>query len=93
MSRERMITRTINETVVGIMCLNVETASVEIKEYHITGEYTTDEALKKCKKLYETDELKLVHIDTMVTKELLYGMPEEEFMKYAVVLPPRNINK
>ena len=89
MARERMVTRTINETTVSIMALDVTTASVSIQKFKLSGTYTEDEALKACKKRYETDTLKLVHVDSMEETEILYGMPEDEFMKLAKVLPPR----
>ena len=92
--RERMITRTITETTVEVMTIDVTTAQVATLVYKLSGVFASeDEALKLCKKRYETDTLKLVHIDSMVQEEILYGMPEDEFMKLAKVLPPRVINK
>ena len=93
MARERMVTRTINETTVSIMALDVTTANVSIQDFKLSGTYTADEALKACKKRYETDTLKLVHVDHITETEILYGMPEDEFMKLAKVLPPRTVNK
>ncbi len=93
MARERMVTRTINETTVNVMIVDVTTANVTIQPLKLSGTYTEDEALKACKKRYETDTIKLVHVDSMEETEILYGMPEDEFMKLAKVLPPRQINK
>ena len=89
MARERMVTRTINESVVEIMTLDVTTANVEIKAYRLSGIFTDDEALKKCKKMYETETLKLVHVESNHTTEVLYGMLEDDFIRYAEILPPR----
>lgn len=83
--RERMITR----TVANVMCLNVTTANVTINDYTIGGTYTDSDLIKKCKKLFETDEFKLVHIESSKVKEILLGMTEEDFIRYAAVLPPR----
>lgn len=94
MARERMVTRTVMVTEVVVMCLNVTTAQVEINTYELTGSYDDNAtALKTVKKLYETDELKCVTVQEMVGKEILYGMPEIEFIKLAKVLPPRGTNK
>ena len=89
MSRKRMATRTVTQTSAKIMCLNVTTAEVTINEFTIGGTYTESELLKKCKSLFETDEFKLVHIESSKTEEILLGMTEEDFIRYATVLPPR----
>lgn len=93
MTRKRMITRTIMQTTAKVMTLNVTTAEVQILTYDIGGQYTDDELLKKLQRLFQTDELKLVHIESQVCNELLLGMNEEDFIRYAEVLPPRSTNK
>lgn len=87
--RARMITRTVTQTIAKVMCLNVTTADVTINEYTIGGTYTEVELLKKCKKLFETDEFKLVHIESSKVEEILLEMTEEDFIRYATALPPR----
>ena len=91
MARERMVTRTVTQTTAKIMCLNVTTAEVTINEYTIGGIYTEADLLKKCKALFETDEFKLVHIEQSKVEEILLGMTEEDFIRYATVLPPRKL--
>ena len=91
MARERMVTRTVTQTTVKVMCLNVTTAEVSINTYTIGGEYTEYDLLKKCKKLFETDDFKLVHIESVSVEEILLGMTEEDFIRYATVLPPRKV--
>jgi hypothetical protein len=93
MTRKRMITRTIMQTTAKVMTLNVTTTEVQILTYDIGGQYTDDELLKKLQRLFQTDELKLVHIESQVCNELLLGMNEEDFIRYAEVLPPRSTNK
>ena len=92
MARKRMITRTITQTTAQVMTLNVSTAEVQIHQYDIGGPYNDDELLSKLKKIFETDTLKLVHIESQVCKELLLGMCEEDFIRLAEVLPPRTQN-
>lgn len=89
MARERMVTRTVTQTTAKVMCLNVTTAEVYINDYTIGGTYSESDLLKKCKKLFETDEFKLVHIESLKVEEILLGMTEEDFIRYATVLPPR----
>lgn len=91
--KKRMVTRTIMQTTAKVMTLNVTTAEVQILTYDICGQYTDDELLKILQRLFQTDELKLVHIESQVCNELLLGMTEEDFIKYAEVLPPRSMNK
>ena len=89
MARLRMVTRTINETVVTAMVVSVADAKVDYSEYKLASTYTSEEALKYLKKHYESEEVKLVSVTNIQTEEKLYGMPESEFMALAKVLPPR----
>ena len=85
-----MVTRTVVVTTVEVMCLNVETAGVEINGYTISGTFTDNEtALKAVKKLHETNTYKCVAVQGMEETEILYGMSEIDFIKLAKVLPPR----
>lgn len=89
MARERMVTRTVPQTTAKVMCLDVTTAEVTINEYTIGGTYTDTDLLKKCKSLFETEDFKLVHIESTKVEEILLGMTEEDFIHYATVLPHR----
>lgn len=93
MARKRMITRTVEQTTAKVMALDVITAEVQIKAYTIGGRFKDEELLKNLKKLFETDTLKLVHIESQTCEEVLLGMEEEDFIRLAQVLPPRNANK
>lgn len=92
MARKRMITRTVMQTTANVMTLDVTTAEVQICQYDIGGQYTDDDLLKKLQKLFQTDILKLVHIESQTCNEVLLGMDEEDFIRLAKVLPPRNTN-
>ena len=89
MSRKRMITRTVEHTTAQVMTLDVTTAEVQVRTYNIGGKYNDEDLLKKLQKLFQTATIKLVHIETQQTEELLLGMPEDEFIRLAQVLPPR----
>ena len=90
MARERMVTRTVLVTKVQVICLNVEKVETKIETYELSGVYTsTEQVLKALKKLHETETFKLVAVQELVENEVLYGIPEAEFIKIAKVLPPR----
>lgn len=93
MTRKRMVTRTVEQTTAHVMTLDVTTAEVQVRPYDIGGHYTDEELLKKLQKLFQTDTLKLVHIESQYCKEVLLGMEEEDFIRLAKVLPPRTTNK
>lgn len=89
MARVRMVTRTINVTVAEVMAVNTTSCEVSIKELELTGEtFTEEKALKELKKLYETDELKLVAIQKLDVREEMYGLKEVDFLKVATKLDP-----
>ena len=90
MARERMVTRTVFETVVDVMVVNTENAQVEIVQKKLS--YQPDEvtALKYLQKNFDTETLKHVSIQGYRQDETLYGMSEQEFIELAKVLPPRN---
>lgn len=93
MARKRMVTRTIEQTTAQVMTLDVTTVEVQVKSYSIGGRFNDEELLKKLKKLFETDTLKLVHIESQTCEEVLLGMDEEDFIRLAKVLPSRTANK
>lgn len=91
MSRVPMVTRTIVTTKVNVMCLDVQTAEPCNKVVTVSRTCKDDEALmKKVRPLIESETLKAVYIVDKEEIETLYGMEEQEFIKYAKVLPPRN---
>lgn len=94
MAREKMVTRTVRQTTADVMTIDVITAEVQVSEFTIGGTYDSDEILlKKLQKVFQTDTLKLVHISSTTVEDLLLGMTEEDFIRYATVLPPRSSKK
>ena len=88
--RERMVTRTINATVVTVLCMDIVNASATTKEIEISGTYKNDsDLLKVLKKKYDTTNFVVVAIQKTETKEKLYGMTETDFMKYAKEMDSR----
>lgn len=94
MAREKMVTRTVTQTTAEVMTIDVTTAEVQIREYTIGGTYeTNDMLLKKLQKLFQTNTFKLVNISSTMVENLLLGMTEEDFIRYARVIPPRTATK
>lgn len=91
MARVPMVTRTIVATKAIVMCLDVQVGEPCNKVVTVSRTYKDDELLmKKVRPMVETDTLKAVHVVDKEEIETLYGMTEQEFIKYAKVLPPRN---
>lgn len=88
MAREKMVTRTIESTVANVLAVDLEELEKGIQTVmlDISGKFDTEEELKKvldkeCKNKYT-----IIKINHFSTFETLYGMPEKEFMQYAVEL-------
>lgn len=89
MSRTRMVTRTINVTVIEAMCVDTLTTEVSTKKLELTGElFTEEKAIKALKKEYETNTFKVVAIQKMEVHEEMYGLKEIDFLKVAQKLDP-----
>lgn len=89
MARTKMVTRTIVTTKCVALCINVQTAEPYNQDFTLAGAYEDEKKLLKELKKYEDDDHKIVHIVDTEQVETLYGMTEEDFIKYATVFPPR----
>ena len=90
MKKEKLITRTITVSTAEFMCLDTETANVEIVTAELIGKVDKETALKIYKVSAETDTFKAVSCQSVNYTEQLYGMTEKEFIKHAKILPPRS---
>lgn len=94
MARMRMVTRTVNENTYTCMCVDTISAEIVNKDFVVGVEFDTDDAaLKYFQKNHNTDTFKVVAVVAHSVKEILYGMPEADFIKLAKVLPPRSGEK
>lgn len=89
MRKEKLITRTITVSTAEFMCLDIETANVEIVTAELIGKVDNETALKMYKATAETDTFKAVSCQSVKYTEQLYAMTEKEFIKHAKILPPR----
>lgn len=87
----KMVTRTIISTRCVIMCVNTEAGEVFNDTIEIAGTYRDDaKLLKKVKQQYgETPTIKVVSIVSKEEIGTLYGVPEDQFLAIAKVLPAR----
>ena len=89
MKKEKLITRTITVTTGEFMCVNTETANVEVVTAKLMGKLDNETALKLYKSTVESDTFKVVTCQSIVYSEQLYGMTEKQFIEHAKILPPR----
>lgn len=90
MARQRMVTRTIETREIDVMCVNVETAEVKILTLTVGQDYNkSTDTLKMLRKHHETETVKIVSVVNEKVTTKLYGMLEQDFIKYAEVLPNR----
>ena len=90
MARERFVTRSIAVTTYDVMCVemsskNVVNHTVDIPSACNLKDAQIDTIIKA---LLPSDTVMVMKTATE-TKEVLYGMPEADFIKLAKVLPPR----
>lgn len=95
MARERMITRTVSTTTIDVLVINIESAEVGTKSFILGQNMTKDEKtmLNNAQKMLDdetgTTLWQCVAIKNIKEEETLYGMTEQDFLRYAKVLPPR----
>ena len=90
MARERMVTRTVASVNYTVMVVDTESKTVENIVVSIaSGDTMTDKARDKAlRKSIPVGKL-FVQVVSQEITETLYGMSEQEFIKFARVLPPR----
>lgn len=91
MARKRMVTRTIKATVAVVAGINTLTMEIEQNTLELTYLCNDEKKLLKlAQKQFNTDTYKVASIVEISTNDTLYGMPEEQFIALAEVLPDRN---
>lgn len=90
MAKPAMVTRTFTTTIATVLCLNVESGEPYNRTVTLPKVFKSDEdVLKYLRSNFDTETEKVVHVVHVATEEKLYGMPEQEFINHAQVLPPR----
>ena len=87
MARKRMVTRTITFTTAKVTVYDIASDEIKTLEYKLSGELSSDAALKIIAK--EHEEVKPLKVTEATVQEELYGMTEEKFIELAEILPAR----
>lgn len=87
--RKRMVTRTVKEQVVHYHVYNLKTKKVEEKETVITPPKTKTMQITKHLEKGLEENLKMLEIVATKIEEKRYGVPEEDFLKIATILPEK----
>ena len=87
MNTNRMVTRTIKSFAVKAAALDTATLTATPKEYTVPAAVGKDKLLKHLQKTHPEDVI--VALLDVNEQEVLLGMLEDDFIKYAAVLPPR----
>lgn len=87
MARKRMVTRTITFTTAKAEVYDIESNEIKTVEYKLSGDLSSDVALKIITK--EHEEVRPLKVTEVTVQEALYGMSEEKFIELAEILPSR----
>ena len=82
-----MVTRTITFTTAKATVYDIASDEIKTVEYKLSGELSSDVALKIITK--EHEEVRPLKVTEVKVQEELYGMPEEKFIELADILPAR----
>lgn len=88
MARERMVTRTIECTLVEFLAVDIVTTNTRKDYTYVTGNVAPEKMLEAVKRLEETDTCKVVAILSQERHDRLYGMKEQDFFSLAIELDP-----
>lgn len=81
----KVITRTVEAKGYSVLRLNIKTMETDTRTLALTKEYSTEErTLAELKKLYESDEWKIVTITGVTTTTALYVLDEAFFLSHAL---------
>lgn len=89
MARQRMVTRTVEQANVTVLCVNPKTREVCDKTFAISATIPEDKVCKYLAKSNPDSEYNYVAVTSYTVTEILYGMTEEKFISLAEILPPR----
>ena len=88
--RERFVTRTITARTYNVKLFDTTTAQVRDMEITLSAEMPEKKALQEIASQLAVSGCKYIMTNSTHDTETLYGMREADFIKYAVVLPPRS---
>ena len=84
-----MVTRTVEQADVTVLCVNPATREVTDKHFAISATITPDKVCKYLTKVYPDENTIYTAVTDYKITEILYGMTEEKFIQLSEILPPR----
>ena len=87
---EKIITRSIESTIVSFKAFNVRKMSMESAIEYFSGKVNAETALKTLRDM-ESDDYKIVMVDSVKSDVKLYAIKESVFLEYGYELPPRAV--
>lgn len=93
--RERNITRTIKITVYEVLCLDIDTQEVKVETFSMNSSTlkTESDKLKYINSSFSAGNIRAVAIKNEHVEDCLYSLSEEDFIKYAKVIPCRKLSR
>ena len=86
--RKPMVTRSFETMVINAMVVDITTQAVSTKEVTLSRVITDTKKLENAVRAMFTENEKFVTIVSTKTETKLYGMSENDFLKYAIELDP-----
>lgn len=94
MGKTPMITRTIQNTEVNVLCMDIKQGEPFNTTVTLPRTYKDNAAtLKAAAAVIDNEDTKAVHIVASEVKETLYGMKETDFIANADILPARAVKE
>lgn len=88
MARQKMVTRTFKTMSISVLVVNKENAELRNVMIELPREITDATKLfKACVKAISDPNLVVVEVSDFTVNEKLMGIPEADFIKYAVEIP------
>ncbi len=89
MARPRRVTRYMKMTSAEVLVINTKTEKTSIETIEVSEAVEGDALLKKCRAKRDTEEEKVIKVKSFTHTRKLYGMLEDDFLKYAKVMEKR----
>ena len=86
--REKMITRSMKVTKANVLVVNITEETTQKMEVALPNVYTDAKLAKAIDKHFVGSNLKPVNVVSSYVEEKLFGLSENDFLKYAIELNP-----
>ena len=86
--RKPMVTRSFDTMIINVMVVNITSQAVSTKEVTLSRVITDSKKLENAVRAMFKDNEKFVTIVNTKTETKLFGMSENDFLKYAIELDP-----